>query len=402
MLNEIQSRSRDPFPMAALLALAMTGFICILTETIPAGLLMGISADLDISQSMAGQMITVFALGSVISVIPLSIFTQSWNRRAVLLTAIVGFVIFNTVTALALNITLALIARFLAGAAAGLAWSLLAGYARRMVPPQQQGKALAVALIGTPVALALGVPLGTWLGNLLDWRMIFGLMSVMTIGLILWVLASVPDFPGQKREIQVPLLHVFRIPGLTAVILVMMLWMLAHNILYTYIAAFVADFGSSDSLELVLLAFGLASVLGIFSSGFMVDGYLRRATMGGLFIFAASALMFSLVRGDSVVLYVGVIIWGVSFGMAPTLLQTALADRAGSSVDVALSINVVAWNVAIAAGGLFGGVLLKSGGALSLTAILPVILVAALAVLAQAKQGFPSGSRTSTERVGGH
>ena len=159
----------EPLPTAALLALAITGFICIVTETLPAGLLPQISEGLDVSASMAGQTVTAYALGSVIAAIPLTIATPSWPRRDVLLLTIVGFLIFNTITAISSNYWLTLGARFFAGVAAGLAWSLLAGYARRMVQPHQQGRAMAIAMVGTPIALAAGVPLGTWLGGAMGW-----------------------------------------------------------------------------------------------------------------------------------------------------------------------------------------------------------------------------------------
>lgn len=78
-------------------------------------------------------MITVYALGSLLAAIPLTIATQGWRRRNVLLLTIFGFLVFNSITAWSSNYLLTLIARFFAGACAGLAWSLLAGYARRMV-----------------------------------------------------------------------------------------------------------------------------------------------------------------------------------------------------------------------------------------------------------------------------
>ena len=129
------------FPLAALLALAMTSFIAILAETLPAGLLPQISQGLGISEVMTGQLVTVFAIGSILTAIPLTAMTSGWRRRKVLLLAVGGFLVFNTLTALAPNYMVALASRFLAGMAAGLAWGLMAGYARRMVSVEQQGRA---------------------------------------------------------------------------------------------------------------------------------------------------------------------------------------------------------------------------------------------------------------------
>lgn len=179
-LNEPKDEA-ERLPIAGLLALAMTGFICILTETLPAGLLPQITDGLGVSSSLAGQMVTVYALGSLIAAIPLTIATSGWRRRKVLLLTIIGFLIFNSVTALSTNYALTLVARFFAGMAAGLAWSLLAGYARRMVSAQQQGKAMATAMVGTPITLSLGLPMGTWLGSLVGWRTAFWVMSLLTL-----------------------------------------------------------------------------------------------------------------------------------------------------------------------------------------------------------------------------
>ena len=63
-------------PIAGLLALAMTGFICIMTETLPAGLLPQIRAGLHISPALAGQMVTAYAIGSLSAAIPLTLVTQ--------------------------------------------------------------------------------------------------------------------------------------------------------------------------------------------------------------------------------------------------------------------------------------------------------------------------------------
>ena len=134
------------FPLSGLLALSMAGFIAILTETLPAGLLGHIASGLRISEAMAGQLVTAYALGSVLAVIPMTIATRGWRRRNVLLLTIVGFLLFNSITALSSHYGVILVARFFAGVAAGLAWSLLGGYARRMVAPHQQGRALALAV----------------------------------------------------------------------------------------------------------------------------------------------------------------------------------------------------------------------------------------------------------------
>ncbi|QLG94182.1 MFS transporter [Pseudomonas yamanorum] len=384
----------ERLPIGALLALAMTGFICIVTETLPAGLLPQISDGLGISQSLAGQMVTAYALGSVLAVIPLTIATRGWRRRNVLLLTIVGFLLFNSITALSSHYGITLVARFFAGMAAGLAWSLLAGYARRMVAPDQQGRALALAMVGTPIALSLGVPLGTWLGSVVGWRTAFGIISAMTLVLIVWVLVKVPDYPGQAAHQRLPLRKVLTTPGVRPVLAVVIAWMLAHNILYTYIAPFVAPAGLLERVDLVLLVFGVAALVGIWITAKLVEPLLRRTVLVSLATFAATCLAFGFLAEVPEVIYVGVAIWGLSFGGAATLLQTALADAAGDGADVALSLNVVAWNSAIAGSGVVGGVLLDTWGVASFPWAMLVLLAVGFAISWTARShGFKPGRR---------
>lgn len=398
------SASSDRLPIGALLALAMTGFICIVTETLPAGLLPLISEGLAISPSMAGQMVTAYALGSVLAVIPMTIATRGWRRRNVLLLTIVGFLLFNSITALSSHYGVTLVARFFAGVAAGLAWSLLAGYARRMVAPHQQGRALALAMVGTPIALSLGVPLGTWLGGLVGWRTTFGLMSALTLLLIVWVLAKVPDYPPQPAHQRLSLGQVLTTPGVRPVLAVVISWMLAHNILYTYIAPFVARAGLAERVDLVLLVFGSAALLGIWLTAKLVEPLLRKTVLASLVTFAAVTLVFGFLGSVPQVVYLGVAVWGLSFGGAATLLQTALADAAGEGADVALSLNVVAWNSAIAASGVVGGVLLETWGVASFPWAMALLLLVALVIACTAHaHGFKPGRRSADgPAVAGH
>ncbi|MEN8282255.1 MFS transporter [Acinetobacter gerneri] len=159
------SESTDHMPLFKLLAFTMAGFLTIMTETMPAGLLPQISQGLQISQAQAGQLISIFAFGSAVAAIPIIYLTQSCNRRPLFLVAIAGLFIFNSLTALSDHYWLTLIVRFVGGMCAGIIWGLLAGYARRLVPTHLQGRALAIAGVGQPIALSLGVPLQTALAD---------------------------------------------------------------------------------------------------------------------------------------------------------------------------------------------------------------------------------------------
>lgn len=378
-----------PLPFAALLALALAGFVTILTEALPAGLLSQISAGLAVSEAMAGQLVTVYAIGSLAAAIPLTAATQGMRRRPLLQAAIAGFAIANTVTALSGSYALTMAARFLAGVSAGLLWALAAGYAARMVPASQHGRAIAIAMTGAPLALSLGVPAGTFLGNLMGWRLGFGIMSGLALALMAWVQIKVPDFAGQPAGKRLALQRVFTLAGVRPVLFAVLTFVLAHNILYTYIAPFLASAGLAARTDLALLLFGAASLLGIWIIGVLVDRQLRALTLASTALFGLSALALGVAGDIPAVTYAGIAAWGLAFGGAPTLFQTALAKTAGDAADVAQSMLVTSWNLAIAGGGIIGGILLDRVGVAAFPPALLALLAATLAVVwADRHHGF--------------
>ncbi|UCR83902.1 MFS transporter [Pseudomonas chlororaphis] len=390
-LLDIESRRRDRLPLSGLLALATAGFITILTEAMPAGLLPQMSQDLAVSPALVGQLVTLYAIGSLLAAIPLVILTQGWRRRPLLLIAIGGFAVVNSVTALSSNYSLILVARFFAGIFAGLLWALLAGYASRMVAPHLQGRAIAVAMLGAPLALSLGVPAGTLLGALVGWRASFALMTVLTLVLLGWVRWQVPDFPGLRSDKRLSLKSVFALPGVKPVLFVTFAYVLGHNILYTYIAPLLEPAGITGHIDRVLLVFGLTAVLSIWIVGLLIDRWLRRLVLVSCTLFGLCALLLAFRPDAPAAVYASMVLWGLSYGGLGTLLQTALAKTSGSSADAAQSMLVTAWNLAIAGGGLVGGVLLEGPGVLSFPWVIIGLLLVCLLVAVNARHhGFPA------------
>ncbi|MGG3283786.1 MFS transporter [Paenibacillus solani] len=378
-------------PIAGLLALAMTGFLALLSEILPAGLLPQLSQGLGVSQSMAGQLTTVYAIGSVLGAVPIITATRNWRRRSLLLLTVGTFFVFNTITAISSIYILTLIARFFAGVAAGVVWGMLTGYARRMVSDELKGRAVSIAMMGIPIALTFGLPLGTFLSSLIGWRSLFGVVSLVAALLIGWIIWKLPDFPGQSAKSSVSVMNVLRTPGVRPILFVVLAWMTAHNILYTYISPLLSSFGI-NKIEFILLVYGIASIMSTFLIGRLIDRYSRPLVLGSLLAFILVTLLFALSSSLPVGIYIAIILWGFVFGGAASLLQTAVAEAVNEeAVDIALSLSSTTWNFAIACGGAVGGILLDAAGVISFPWVGFILLVLALIVAFKAKKyGFVS------------
>ena len=373
-------------PVFGLLALATASFVSILTEALPAGLLPQMSRDLGVSEAAAGQFVTMYAIASLIVAIPVTAMTQGVRRKPLLLTAIGGFAAGNIVTSISNDYALTLAARFCAGAGAGLLWALLPGYASRMAPPNLRGRAIAIAMVGVSVAMSLGVPAGTFVSKAIGWHATFGILSAFALGLIAWIILGAPDFPGLAPGKRASVRQALANPGVRAVLMITFTFVLAHNILYTYIAPFVVPAGLGERVDLVLLVFGFAAIVGIWITGVLVDRWLRALILASSLIFAGASLALGLAGRDPAVVFISVAAWGIAFGGCATLFQTALAIAAGDGADVAQSLLVVTWNGSISGGGVIGGILLNRAGVGSFPWTLLPLLIVSFAIALRSKR----------------
>jgi predicted MFS family arabinose efflux permease len=104
-----------------------------------------------------------------------------------------------------------------------------------------------------------------------------------------------------------------------------------------------------------------------------------------------AAVLLATLAHDQALVYVAAALWGLGWGGVPTLLQTAAGEAGGESADAAQAMLVTLWNVAMAGGGVAGGVLLDLAGSGSfpwsvLALMLPVIAV----IVGSRRHGFPA------------
>jgi len=380
-------------PGKALFGLFFSGFAGILTECLPAGLLPQIGRTLHSSIPLTGQTVTIYALATALGAIPLSRATSKWPRKNVLQLALGIVAVANALTAVSGDYTLTLVIRFVAGLGTGLIWPLLGGYGARLAHPAVRGRAITIALAGTPVALALGIPLGTWIGRLGGWQVAFYAAAALTALNMAWVFATLPNLPGQPAEERVKVSKALVIPGLRTILLALAAYMVAHNIIYTYVTDYLNYAGMASQAGWVLFAFGAASILSVLVVGRHIDHHLRRLTVGSTLLFALSALVLAVFSGVPALVYVAAVAWGFAFGSSPSLFIAAAINATEGAADEAQSITITVFSSSIAAGGLLGGLLIADLGARSIAwASLVLLIAAGFAVIGGRRYAFPKSA----------
>jgi predicted MFS family arabinose efflux permease len=343
------------------------------------------------SEGTVGLFVSAYALGTVLITIPAITLTRGMRRKPLLLGAILGLVLANTTTALSNDVTLSLVSRFVAGAFSGVIWGMLAAYGRKISPPSRAGLSLAIVSVGAPVGFALGTPLGSWLGTTFDWRWAFAGLTALAVIAGVSIAVIAPDAEGQPGPSRLPLLRVFRTPGIAVILAVIFTWMLAHNTIYTYMAPYLRATSSGLAVDVELFIFGVASIVGIIITGALLDRYPRPLLHGSVALFIAAAVVLLVGHASAPAIIAATVLWGTTFGGAPAQLQAALTTTGGTDSDVANSFLPVAFNLAIFTAGVLGAALLTNFNGLVLAVVMIIAgLAAFLLTIYGRRTAFPA------------
>ncbi len=340
-------------------------FTFVTTELMPVGLLTAVGSSLDVAVGVAGLMVTLFGVSAGLGVPFLVAWTRRVDRRLLLSALLAVLAAGNLITAVAPNFPILLATRLVMGFAHGMFWAIGVSMAMRLVPEQHANRAAAVALSGISIATVVGIPLGTLLESLTDWRTTFLIWSALAAVVGVAVAAVIPSLPSENA---VSVREVFRLPldnpRLRAVMIAVMLYVLGHFGAYTFIRPF-AEENSNASAGFVtglLMVYGLGGAAGNFLAGQAVARNLRAT-----FLTAGAGLVVSLLLllafGDSRTgLVLAMVLWGVSFGAANLCQINSTLAAAPDAFEAAMSINTLGYNLSIALGALFGGLLADGAG----------------------------------------
>jgi DHA1 family inner membrane transport protein len=371
-----------PSPRRANLALTtlfLGMFVMGSTELLVVGVLDLIATDLGVSIPAAGALVTAYALGLAIGGPILTAVTIRLDKRTALVGALALFVVANVVAVLSAGYGVLLVTRTLTGALQGLFIAAAFAAGTAVVPPERMGRAIAVVISGTAVSGALGVPLGTLVGQALGWRGSLVAAVAFAVVALVGTPACVPSVPAtgggagsQARHAFAP--RVLALLGLTALVFASVYATL------TYVVPFLQTVTgvSGAAISVFLLAYGAATAVGSYGGGRFADADAARTLLAACIGLAACLLTLRLVATTAVAVAIVLLAVGLfAMGMAPSL-QYRVVSLAGPGGAFAQSLPASAANVGIASGSFIGG-LTVTGFGVSAT-VVAGLAIAAIAV----------------------
>jgi DHA1 family inner membrane transport protein len=346
-----------------LLALAIGGFGIGLTEFVILGLLPQVAADFGVSESVAGYLISGYALSVAVGAIAITAAVTRLNRKTVLMGLMVLFIAGNLLSAIAGSYEAMMVGRIVAALCHGAFFGVGAVVAADMVAPNKRAGAIALMFTGLTTANVLGVPLGTFLGQQFGWRSTFWAITAIGIVALLGIALLVPRTtgstgPGLRAE-----MVAFRRPQVWVSIGVTVLGFGGMFGAFTYIAftlTGVSGFASS-TVPWLLVLFGVGLFVGNVIGGKAADRALTLSLVIILASLTAVLVTFALTATNQPMTIVCLLLMG-GFGFATVPgLQLRIMSHAQDAPTMASGSNIAAFNVGNALGAWLGGLAIAAG-----------------------------------------
>lgn len=344
------------------LALAMGGFAIGTGEFAIMGLMPNVAQGLGITEPQVGHVISTYALGVVVGAPLLAIIGSRLFRRHLLLLLMSFFALGNFASAFAPDYHSLMLFRFVAGLPHGAYFGVAMLVAASMVPPDQRAKAVSRVLAGLTIAMLIGNPTATWLGQWLSWRWAFGLVGLIALLTVVLVAFFLPLERNEPRNDPMRELRDFNRKPVWLALAISSVGFAGMFCVFSYLAPTLLQVTGVGEhwIPVALAAFGLGGIIGNLFGGWLFDRLGFKAIAWLLLWSIAVLLLFPFAAHSLWSILPAAFAVGTMVSLSPAL-QTHLMDVAADAQTLAAASNHSAFNVANALGPWLGGLAISAG-----------------------------------------
>ncbi|MFJ7669276.1 MFS transporter [Lysinibacillus sp. NPDC097195] len=361
--------------------LALAVFLIGTIEYIITGIIQMVAIDLSVSTSVAGLLVTAFALSAAIGAPIVIALTINVDRKKILLWMLSLFIISNFITFFSHSFAMVLLSRILQGLSGGIATVVAMAVATRLVDSEKRGSAIGIILMGLSSSLVFGVPLGTILSEMIGWKALFILISVITIIPLVVVYRSVPTIKEQEPVTIAMQLAILKDKRIVSAVAVTLFYVGGYSTLFTYLTPFLqasANLSIANISGILLLA-GICSFVGSSIGGVVADKKGPKFTIfTGLVLQILMLLLLAVIGGNLVGIIAVIMIWMIATWSTSPAQQYYLVTLVPKSPDIALSVNTSFIQFGFALGSGLGGFVISNSSVLHLSLVSAGTVVLAL------------------------
>lgn len=361
-----------------LLALAIGAFAIGTTEFSPMGFLPQIAENLAVSIPNAGMLITAYAVGVMIGAPLITLWFGRFPQRKALIILMAIFTLGNFLAAIAPNYWGLMVARVITSLNHGAFFGIGSIVAISLVPKDKQASAVAMMFMGLTLANIGGVPLATWIGQNIGWRMAFVLIAMLGVATMLSLWKALPEGKmSQKLNVSAELKVLTRLPVILALLTTVMSAG-AMFTLYTYIAPTLQNItqATPSTITLMLVLIGVGFSIGNHFGGKFADLSLNKTLIFFLILLMLMMLLFPVFAETTMGAGIALVVWGIAaFAVVPPL-QMRVMSVAHDAPGLASSVNIGAFNLGNALGAAAGSTVLSMGMTYATVSITGSVLAA--------------------------
>ncbi|WP_416350315.1 MFS transporter [Mammaliicoccus lentus] len=370
------------YPLAIWI-LSLGAFAIGMTEFVIMGLLPNIARDLNVSVSDAGQLITGYALSVAIGGPIIVLATYKLPRKNLLILLMAIFIIGNGIGSFAPNYGSLMISRVIAALAHGSFFGIGSLFAANMVAPHKRASAMALMFMGLTLSNIIGVPFGTFIGQLLGWKMTFVVISVLGLFTLIGIIKYVPN-QEETQPISIKNeLNVLKDLKLWLTLGVTLFGFSSVFAYFTYISQILINVSNIEErwISFVLIIFGVGVTLGNIIGGRLADWNLNKALQIIFVIFPIYIFLMYYIQNYSVLMVVGIFVFGlIGFSMSPSLqFKSTIVSQ--DAPMLASTLNQSAFNIGNALGAAIGGIVVSQLGTENLALVAPFLTIIGLIFL---------------------
>lgn len=341
-----------------LLGMTASTFILNTSEFMPIGLLTDIAADFRITEARAGMLISVYAWVVMLLSLPLMLLVCRMEMKRLLIGTLALFGGCQLLSAFSGSYWMLMASRIGVACAHSVFWSIASPMAVRFVPEKFRSLALGMIVTGSSIAIIVGLPVGRLVGLQIGWRMTFLSVGIIAFAVLLYLQFAAPKLPGGDSFSVRDLPALLRNPFLISIYVLSALFATAYYTAYSYIEPFLKQIAHQPDglITWILVLFGVAGIAGCWLFSRFYDRMPRAFLLLTLVFTTAVLFLFYPAAVHLWMLLALCAVWGIA-GTAfnVTCQAEVIRSTPENGTAVAMSIFSGIFNLGIATGSLFGG-----------------------------------------------
>ena len=372
----MQTKTISESLLITILTLGVFGIIN--TEMGVVGIIPQIAERFDVTVSTAGLCVSVFALVVSVAAPVLPLLFSGINRRTMMLAALILFVASNILSMVTDSFAVLLAARalpaFLHPVYVAMAFTLAAAATK-----DDPSRGIARVFAGVSAGMVLGVPMTTFVTTHWSYEAAMGIFAVINTVILVATFFLVPNMPA-KQHYPGHQLRILKKPSLWLGVTAFTCINGAMFGFFSFMSEFLHKVSafSFDAVSSVLLAYGIANIVGNMLAGRVFGHYKKFFTQAGPAVMLMLYVLLYLFSANSIATAALVVLLGICAGFINISGQYMISSAAREAPDFSNGLFLTAANFGTAMGTMLCGIFISLQGTRAALFATCILLLASL------------------------